>query len=146
MPQTMPEANAIAQRLLAYDITQGTPAELPGQAVVRACEKLCGSLSRVVGVAGFRSILVRALTLARRDVPWLATVEVTGEGALAGFGEAARAQDPAVVATGGSALLTQFLGLLHLFIGEALTGRLLADGWPDTPFDPPSPGRQENAR
>ena len=146
MPQVPPAAHAVAERLLAYERTQGPPAEPPGQAVVRACAKLGVSFSRVAGVAGFRSLLARALTLAQREAPWLAAVAVTGEGALAGFGEEARAQDPAAVAAGGCALLTQFLGLLHLFIGEALTGRLLADVWPEAPGDPPPPGRQENAR
>ena len=146
MPQALPAVHAVVQQILAYEITQGTPAEPPGQAAVRACEHLRIVFSRFAGVAGFRSLLARALTLAARDVPWLASVEVTAEGALAGFGEGAQVQDPAAAVAGGSALLTQFLGLLHTFVGEALTVRLLADVWPDALFDPPPPGRQENAR
>ena len=111
--------------------------------VLRACERLRVSFSRFAGGVGFRSVLTRALTLAQRDVPWLAAVSVTAEGALAGFAEGAQAQDPAAAAAGGSAILAQFLGLLHTFVGDALTRRLLADGWPDAPFDPP-PSRQEN--
>ena len=146
MPQYTPAAHAVAQHLLAYEITQGTPAEPPGQAVVRACEKLCASFSRFAGVAGFRSILTRSLALAQRDIPWLASVEVTGDGALAGFGEGAQAQDPAAAAAGGCAILEQFLGLLYLFVGEPMTRRLLADVWPDAPFVTPPPGTQEYAR
>jgi hypothetical protein len=84
--------------------------------------------------------------LAQRDTPWLASVEVTGDGALAGFGEGAQAQDPAAAAAGGCAILEQFLGLLYIFVGEPMTRRLLADVWPDAPFVTPPPGTQEYAR
>jgi hypothetical protein len=143
MYQASSAAHTLAQQVLAYEATQGMPVEPPGQAAVRACERLRVSFSRFAGGGGFRSVLTRALTLAQRDVSWLAAVSVTAEGALAGFAEGAQAQDPAAAAAGGSAILTQFLGLLHTFVGDALTRRLLADGWPDAPFDPP-PGRQEN--
>jgi hypothetical protein len=146
MSQATPAAHAVAQHLLAYEATQGTPAEPQKQAMDRVCEKLRASFSRFAGVAGFRSILTRSLTLAQRDTPWLVSVEVTVDGALAGFGEGAQAQGPAAAAAGGCAILTQFLGLLHTFVGEPLTRRLLADVWPDTLFDTPLPGRQENSR
>jgi len=146
MSHATPAAHAVAQRLLAYEATHGTPAEPQKQAVDRICEKLRASFSRFAGVAGFRSILARSLILAQQDTPWLASVEVTVDGALAGFGEGAQAQNPAAAAAGGCAILTQFLGLLHTFVGESLTRRLLADVWPDALFDTPPPGRQENSR
>ena len=146
MPQVMPVTHTLAQQVLVYEVAHGTPTEPPGQAAVRACEQLRSSFSRFAGVAGFRSLLARALNLARQDAPWLAAVEVTADGALAGFVEGAQAQDPAAAAAGGCAILTHFLGLLSTFVGDALTVRLLADAWPDALFDPPPPGRQENAR
>jgi hypothetical protein len=146
MSQAIPLPHALAQQVLAVETAHGTPAEPPGQAAVRTYAQLRDSFARFAGVAGFRSILARALTLAQRDAPWLAAVTVADDGALAGFGEAAMAQDPAAARAGGQALLTHFLGLLHIFVGEALTRRLLADAWPDAPFGPPPPARQENAR
>jgi len=146
MPQAAPAARALAQQVLAYEAAQDPPREPPVQAAVRACEKLRAYFARFAGVAGFSSILERALTLAQGDAPWLASVEVTADGALAGFGEGARAQDPAATAAGGLALLTQFLGLLHTFVGEAMTLRLLADVWPGAPFDPSPPDVQEKDR
>lgn len=145
MHQAAPTAHILTQQVLAYEARQGTLAEPQWQAAVRVYAQLGVAFSRLAGVAGFRSVLTRALTLAQRDVPWLAAVSVTAEGALAGFAEGAQAQDPAAAAVGGAAILTQFLGLLHTFVGDALTRRLLADGWPDAPFNPP-PGRQENPR
>jgi|GEM_PF-1484361 len=43
-------------------------------------------------------------------------------------------------------LLMQFFGLLHTFVGEAMTLRLLADVWPGAPFGTIPPGVQENDR
>jgi hypothetical protein len=146
MPQQVPAppaAHALAQQLLAYEATNGTPAEPVGQAAVRVCAELRVVVSRFAGGAGFHSLLGRALALAQRDDPWLAAVTVTAEGALTGFAEAAQGQDPAAVTAGGQALLGHFLGLLHTFIGDALTLRLLTDGWPDASFDVAPPGRQE---
>lgn len=144
MPQDMSAAHTLAQQVLGYEATQGTPAEPPGGVAVRACEKLRVWFSRFAGVAWFCPILARALTLAQRDAPWLASVEVTADGALAGFGEGAQARDPAAAVAGGLALLTQFFGLLHTFVGEAMTLRLLADVWPGAPFGTIPPGMQEN--
>jgi hypothetical protein len=146
MSQAMSAAHALAQQVLAYETAHGTPTELPGQALVRACEKLRVLFCRFVGVVGFRSLLARALTMAQRDAPLLAPVEVTADGALAGFGEGVQGQDPATAAAGGLALLTRFFGLLHTFVGEALTQRLLADCWPGVPLGTTPPGMQENDR
>jgi len=146
MPETMSAAHALAQQLLAYEVAQGLPAEPVGQAAVRACDTLRGAVVRFAGGAGFHSLLGRALTLAQRDVPWLGAVTVTAEGALAGFAEAAQGQDPAAVTAGGQALLGHVLGLLHTFIGDALTLRLLADGWPASFLDTSPPGTQETPR
>ena len=143
MPQATATAHAFAQQVLAFAIAQGPPAAPPGQAAVRACEQLRVTLTPFTGAAGFRSLLARALTLAQRETPWLAAVAVTEEGALAGLLEGAPAQEPAAAAAGGQALLTQFVGLLYTFVGEALTRRLLADAWPDAPVATPPPVRQE---
>ena len=146
MQHATPVAHTLAQQVLAHETAQGAPAEPPWNAAVRAVERLRDSFSRFAGVTGFRSILARALTLAQPEAPWLAAVEVTADGALAGFVEEAQAQDPAASVAGSCALLTQFFGLLHTFVGEALTRRLLADTWPDAHVDTTPPRRQENAR
>lgn len=38
-------------------------------------------------------------------------------------------------ADGGVSLVAQLLGLFVIFIGEALTLRLVRDVWPDAPFE-----------
>ncbi len=146
MQQTTSVAHTLARQVLAHETAQGAPAEPQWNAAVRAVERLRDSFSRFAGVTGFRSILARALTLAQREAPWLAAVDVTPDGALVGFVEGAQAQDPAALAMGSCALLAQFFGLLYAFVGEALTQRLLADTWPDALVGATPPRRQGNAR
>jgi hypothetical protein len=139
MPQAISAAHALAQHLLAYEATQGALADPAGDAAIRTCAHLRDVVARIAGVAGFHALLARALTLAQREIPWLAAVSVTAEGVLVGFSEAAQAQDAAAATAGSQVLLTHLLGLLHTFIGEALTRRLVEDGWPALPVNPPPP-------
>jgi hypothetical protein len=146
MPETLTAARVLAQQLLTQGAAQRAPGAPPGQTAVWACEQLRAALTPFTGVAGFRSLLARALVLAQRDAPWLAPVAVTAEGGLVGVLDAAPAADPGAVAAGGTALLTHFFGLLHLFVGEPLTHRLLASSWPGPPFNPHPGVPQERTR
>ena len=112
----------IAERLVVYETAQETSgATTPAAAQV--CEKLTRLLGKVIGVVGSRTLLARALSIAKRETTALATVSITDKGALEGItGEAAEAS-PVLVA--------HLIGLLVTFLGEALTLRLLHDVWPD---------------
>jgi hypothetical protein len=85
----------------------------------------------MVGIAGFQALLARALVLATAEVNWLETVRVQDDTAMKGFSEAAERQPAKAVAAGSTALLSQLFGLLFVFIGEALTLRLVQDIWPE---------------
>jgi hypothetical protein len=87
-----------------------------------------------VGVAGFRSLFSRALTLAKAEVPWLNAVKVRADGSLEGLGARNTKQERDEAERAGVVLLAQLLGLLDTFIGEALMLRLVRDTWPDLPF------------
>jgi hypothetical protein len=118
-----PTTRELARRLLAYEAA-GT-ANADAQAVCRVCDKLRRPLTTLAGAAGFRSLLARALTLAKRENPLLAAWEVNSDGSLQGLnGEAAQP---------GAVLIAQLIGLMITFIGESLTLRLLHDVWPDLP-------------
>lgn len=117
-------AKELADRLVAFEAIQPVSDE-DRMATCRVCEKLRRPLSRLMGPAGFSSLLSRALTLAQRDAPALDRVRVTTTGALEGLlDEAAQAS---------SALVAYLIELLTTFIGESLTLRLLQDIWPDFP-------------
>ena len=55
----------LARRLISYEAARSAPPENTLAAVL-VSEKLRRPLSRLAGIAGFASVLARALTLARR--------------------------------------------------------------------------------
>ena len=131
---SLPESRHLAQRLLAYEAVAGENSEPAESAAFRVFAKLRLALITLAGLAGFRSLLSRALTLARADAPDLSAVEVAADGSLKGLDElASQAQEE--TQEGGVVLLTQLIGLLLTFIGEGLTLRLVQDVWPEATFD-----------
>jgi hypothetical protein len=129
------KARDLAQRLISFEVAAGnlSKAKIPAAFIVS--EKLRHPLRTLVGTAGFRSLLMRALTLAKREAPILDGVQVKDDGSLEGLtGEAMEA---------GEVLIAHFIGLLETFIGEVLTLRLLHGVWPDLPiFDITPEGKQ----
>lgn len=119
-----PEIRVFAERLLANEVVAGKPSRANIPAAFRVSEKLRRPLTAVAGAAGFRSLLLRALTLAKREAPSLSKVQVNPDGSLAGPGEI---EGPQVEVL----LIAQLIGLLFIFIGEDLTLRLLREVWPD---------------
>lgn len=116
-----------------------SPREPHQHEAVRVCEKLRLSLTRFAGADGFASLLRRALTLARREVPELGGVQINPDGSLAGLeqlaaGEWKPGSDWHGEAEAAVAITAHLLGLLVTFIGEPLTLRLVHDAWPDTPL------------
>ncbi|HEX5453228.1 MAG TPA: hypothetical protein VFX06_05495 [Stellaceae bacterium] len=83
----------------------------------------------MAGVAGFRSLLSRALALADGEIRWLKAVHVDANGSLEGLDEAQLSD--AEIAEGEAVLVAHLLGLLVTFIGEALTLHLLHEAWPE---------------
>ena len=112
----------IAERLLVYE-TAPENSEATRPTATQVCDKLVGLLGKLVGVAGSRALLARALSLAKRETEALTPVSVTEDGTLEGFtGKAAE---------GSPVLIAHLIGLVVTFLGEALTLRLLHDVWPD---------------
>ena len=99
------------------------------------CLKLRMPLARLAGLAGFRSLMARALALATVEVPWLAPVRLRDDGSLEGFDEAGDRRDAVARSEAGVEIVAQLLGLLVMFIGEPLMLRLVRDAWPDAPPD-----------
>ena len=74
---------------------------------------------------GFRSLLSRALTLARAEAPSLSAVRVAADGSLEGLDELGSQIEKDQVREGGVILIAHLLGLLLTFIGETMTSRLV---------------------
>ncbi len=138
-----PGMRDLAQRLLDYEaFASGAPDLEAESATLRVYEKLRRSLGAFAGVAGFCSLASRALTLARTDAPSLGAVRVSADGSLYGLSEIEQQlvidkilADEFPAGEGGIILIARLLGLLHLFLGEALTLSLLRVTWPGATFD-----------
>jgi hypothetical protein len=98
-------------------------------------EKLRTPLSTLMGKAGYRAILSRALTLAKTEVDWLGQVHVGPDGQLQGIGEQTSALTPAQLAESQLVLVAHLLTLLVTFVGPALTVQLIHDIWPTVVTD-----------
>jgi hypothetical protein len=140
IPHAPPPALAeFARRLVQHEADRvGRPQDLAA-GLQSTCEALHARLSPLVSALGFQTLFARAITLAAREFPQLATLTVTADGSdciLAGLAhpEEARATeeraDDALVV-----VLAHFLALLVLFIGEDLGLRTIRDVWPQVPFE-----------
>jgi hypothetical protein len=132
---SLPKSRHLAQRLLTYEAVADKNSEPAESAVFRVCDRLRQPLITLAGVAGFRSLLSRALTLARAEAPSLSAVEVAADGSLKGQDEFASQSNKEQARDGGVILIAQLIGLLLTFIGEGLTLRLVQDVWPEAVFD-----------
>jgi len=125
------ETKDLARSLLAYEIAAGKTSEPTEPAAVRVCEKLRGPLCALAGVAGYRSILARALTLARAEAPSLGALQVAADGYLQGLGELASQIDSYQASEGDVLLTAQFLGLFLSLLGAAVTLQLVQGVFPN---------------
>ena len=120
-----PASLQLARRLLSYEAAVSKNSESAESAASRVCEKLRQPLCSLAGIAGFRSLLSRALALARAEAPSLSAVQVSADGSLKGLDDLAPQDDTDLSKAEGAILIAQLLGLLLAFIGEAMTSRLV---------------------
>src|SRR5579872_4219917 len=122
---SLPESRHLAQRLLAYEAVAGENSEAAESAAFRVCAKLRRPLITLAGVAGFRSLLSRALTLARAEAPSLSSVQVAADGSLHALEDLRPQVEGDQAGEAGIILITQLLGLLVRVVGEAMTLQLV---------------------
>ena len=132
----------LARRLLEYEAMAAKSSGSSESATLCVYEKLRQSLGAFAGVAAFESLAFRALTQAKSEAPGLWAVQVAADGSLRGLGEFEpksnieknqacddQADERGVI------LIARLLGLLFVFLGEALTLNLLRVTWPSAVFD-----------
>ena len=134
MSRATPQLRHLAKQLMVYEKlgSKATEAETPVAFPVN--EKLRPHLSQLMGKAGFRALLSRALALANHEVPWLRAVHVKADGALEGVDRLRAEITPSEFIEGRVELLAQLLGLLIAFIGTNLTLHLVGEVWPHVPL------------
>jgi hypothetical protein len=121
----------LAERLIAYEARGELSAERPGTSRFPVCDRLGPHLMTLMGTAGFRALLSRALALACEQAAWLRAVHVKGDGSMEGLDELHARLDPDEFMEGRTVLVAQLLGLLVAFVGENVTLRLVREVWPE---------------
>jgi hypothetical protein len=142
-----PGMRDLAHRLLTYEADAAKASEPMESPTLRVYEKLRQGLGEFVGVAGFQSLASRALTLSTPEAPSLSAARVTADGSLQGLGEIETEieMDKDRAGEGGIILIARLLGLLRIFVGEALTLSLLRNAWPREAFDDRNSGNGRKA-
>ncbi len=135
MSTASPEIQDLARRLLAIEAERDNSSSARVDVAMRVIEELRLRLIRLAGVDGFRSLLSRALTLAKAEVPSLNIVQVRADGSLEGFDGIVQRQEAGAAWQAGIVLVAHLLELLVTFIGAPLTLRLVRDKWPDASMD-----------
>jgi len=123
----------LAKRLMAYETGGNKSSETQNPVAFHCCEKLRPRLATLMGDAGFRALLSRAL--ANAECPSLRAVHVKADGSLEGLGDLHAQLGPTEFFEARVVLLAQLLGSLVAFIGEDLTLHLVREVWPNIPID-----------
>jgi hypothetical protein len=128
------ELRAAAERILALEIAANKRGATKLPAAAYVTEQLRRVLSTLLGAAGFRALLARAVTLAKAEAPELDVVVVQSDGSLAGLSPD-DGRSKTELAESEVVLVAHLLGLLVTFVGEALMLRLVNDAWPMAKLD-----------
>jgi len=135
MSTASPQNRELARRLIGFEAARASSSDAPVDAAVLVIGELRLRLTRLAGVEGFRSLLSRALTLSKAEVPSLNIVRISSDGSLEGFDGIEGSEEAGAATQAGIVLVAHLLELLVTFIGAPLTLRLLRDKWPDASMD-----------
>jgi hypothetical protein len=135
MSRATPQLRRFAERLIAFDARGNKPAGAEAPAVFPVCEKLRPHLATLMGTAGVRSLLSRALAVTREEVAWVSAVAIDTDGCLQVVNATDVQAGPEQFARAGVVLLAQLLGMLVAFIGAKLTLQLVREAWPTLKID-----------
>jgi len=119
------ETQEWARRLLVHEAIAGKTSESSESVAVRVCARLRPPLCALAGVAGYRSLISRALMLAKTQASCLGAVRVTEQGSLQGLREPEFYGGRNHPAEGEVILIAQLLELILTFLGTPLTLRLV---------------------
>jgi hypothetical protein len=127
MNPATPTIQNLARRLIALEalcVAAPTAGDCRAEQV---CEKLRLSLVKFAGNAGYRTLISRALAMAKVEAPSLEAVQIRPDGSLEGFDRIEIIQDR----QSAEIVLGHLLSLLVTFIGERQTLGLVRAAWPD---------------
>ena len=140
-----PRLRGAVTRLLSREIGSApATAETLAAVSARVLDTLSLGLARIIGPAGVRSILLRAVQLQKSEFAFL-DERIVPSDSRESVAEPLRAclqeQEPEVIREVSVTLIATFAGLLANIIGDRLMWSLLQQIWPDAL--PPRTERQE---
>lgn len=91
-------------------------------------------LVQLVGVGGFRALMVHAVALAREEHEWLRELHVAEDGCLISASPAQPACTLTQRKAGSLAIRRYFRALSCRFLGGSLVERIIRDAWPEPPL------------
>jgi len=115
----------ISEWLLSVELATSSASSDEESAASRVSGKLRTIVSALVGAAGYKSILMRALNLTMRDTDAFRDASVTSDGFL----KDSNNRD----LQAGELLIFHLVGLLVVLTGIDFTLQLLREAWPDLP-------------
>ncbi|WP_426038880.1 hypothetical protein [Brevundimonas sp. DC300-4] len=127
MNRATPELRIYAERLIANEIGRNASAKSKPTAAFAVINKLGPHFGALMGAAGFRALLSRALMLAGAEVAWLGELHVRADGSFEDLNEFEAQASPEEMSNAGIVLLARLLGLLVTLIGDELTLQLLSN-------------------
>lgn len=133
MSRPPPLLEDFARRVLVHEAGGRQRTEDLAGAMERACQALHTRLTPLLSAAGVNALVGRAIALAAREFPSLATIKAPNC-SLDGLRAALDEQNPCAAADAVVAIFGNFLWLLVTFIGEDLGLRKVHEAWPDVPF------------
>jgi hypothetical protein len=135
----------LARRLLQHEAGGARDAGSLAAAVEGVCRKLCDELETLVGRGGVAALLGRAVSLAKREFPYLAAVRVQADGPLSfdALRESLQGRTPDEAESASTSVLANLLGLLANLLGEDLGLRPVMSVWPNLLPEPGSPAPRE---
>jgi hypothetical protein len=124
-PRSDAAISDISEWLLAVELATGGASSDEEPAASRVSGKLRTIVSSLVGVAGYKSILMRALNLTMRDTDAFRDASVTSDGFLKDL----NSKDPQA----SELLIFHLVDLLVVLTGVDFTLQLLQEAWPGLP-------------
>jgi len=120
-----------AERILSAEtLAAENPAHADWPAVSVVCGKLGPHLATLLGNAGFKALLARALFLAAKECPALGELQVAADGGVVGADKGGVPPPVMMRVDAATIFLAQLMNLLAIFVGETLTMQIVHEVWP----------------
>lgn len=128
-----PKLQKLALSLFEREATKSGSPDEPVKAIELCCQRLHDRLDRLIGAGGFRALLNRALSLAKKKYAWLEGVGIEDYPGceFKDLREAVKGKKPGTVNEACTLILANVIWLLVTFIGEDITIGLIQEAWPD---------------